>query len=111
MVCSAQFRSVPTALLLQVELEAELTEELHSFGISPQDEGLTDRQLSEAMAELEQRRAEARRVMSPTDRKRYDYMRSTASWHVQRVREDLDLVGRLRGCPSLAAAPATKWLD
>lgn len=41
----------------QSELEAELAEELASYGIDPGAQGLTDSQLAEAMAELERRRA------------------------------------------------------
>lgn len=44
-------------LCLQSELEAELAEELASYGIDPSAQGLTDGQLAEAMAELERRRA------------------------------------------------------
>lgn len=72
--------------LVQAELAAELEEELRSFGISPQAEGLTGSQLSEAAAELERRRQESHAAMSPGDRQRYDYMRATVGWHVQRVR-------------------------
>jgi len=71
--------------LLQAELECELAEELRSYGLSPGTQGLTDHQFSDAMAELEQRRAEARQTMSPGDRQRFDYMRATVGWHVQRV--------------------------
>ncbi|PRW44309.1 zinc finger DZIP1L-like [Chlorella sorokiniana] len=72
---------------LQGELEAELAEELASYGIDPGAQGLTGDQLAEAMAELERRRAEARRNMSEADRQRADYMRSTVGWHVQRMAE------------------------
>jgi hypothetical protein len=70
---------------MQGELEGELAAELASYGLNPSAHGLTDRQCSQAMAELEKRRAEARRAMSAGDRQRMDYMRNTASWHVQRV--------------------------
>lgn len=41
----------------QSELEAELAEELASYGIDPGAQDLTDSQLAEAMAELGRRRA------------------------------------------------------
>lgn len=50
---------LPACLLVdsQGELEAELAEELASYGIDPGAQGLADSQLAEAMAELERRRA------------------------------------------------------
>lgn len=84
-----QLHVVSPSLCAQAELGAELEEELRSFGISPQAHGLTDSQLCEAAAELERRRAAARLAMSPGDRQRYDYMRATVGWHVQRVRGGL----------------------
>lgn len=49
--------STPLLAYSQGELEAELAEELASYGIDPGAQGLTDSQLTEALAELERRRA------------------------------------------------------
>ena len=86
--------SAPPSLILlplpscpsQGELEDELAAELASYGLDPAAQGLPDRHYERALSELEARREAARRGMSPTDRGRMDYMRSTAAWHVQRVR-------------------------
>ena len=69
----------------QGELEEELAAELASYGLDPAAQRLPGAHYERALSELEARREAAWRGMSPADRGRMDYMRSTAAWHVQRV--------------------------
>lgn len=102
-LCMARRCLMPSrvAVPLQAELQAELEDELRGYGISPRAQRLTDGQLADAAAELERRRGASRQAMSPSDRQRYDYMRATVGWHVQRVRGWA--VGDL-GCSTLVGA-------
>ncbi|KAK9806976.1 hypothetical protein WJX72_009222 [[Myrmecia] bisecta] len=74
-----------TRVDVQEDLEAELREELESYGIDPYAEGLTKAQYQAAMGELEKRRAAALAVRSAEDQERIKFMRSTVLWHVEKV--------------------------
>ena len=67
---------------LEGELEAELQQELASFGLNPQAERLSSEDYRAALVELAQRRSAMRDAMSAPDLERMNYMRSTVQWHV-----------------------------
>ena len=75
-----------SALLLQGELEEELTRSLASFGVDAKSGRMSDARYFAAHAELQRRRAQALEQRPASHGARGAYLHSTILWHINKAR-------------------------